>query len=364
MKLVLETQQVFSGAALGRALLPDEVVVAELVFNTGQCGYEEVLTDPSYLRQIVVMSYPLVGNTGINGVDAEHARAFLSGLVVREAEPEPSHFRVVLPLDAYLREQGVPGLSGIDTRALVRLLRTHGTLRAALTRDETPEARVHAALAAPVPRDHVAQVSTRRQQHLAAGGPHIAVIDYGVKHGIVRCLRERGCAVTVFPFGTSEEAVLAARPDGVVLSNGPGDPADVPEALPLVRALQERLPLLGICLGHQLFARANGAETAKMHHGHRGVNHAVRSSETGRAAITAHNHGYAVTERSLQGTELSITYRDLNDGCIEGLRHARLPARSVQFHPEAGPGPGDAASVFDEFLEQVQAHAKKGATCR
>lgn len=360
MKLVLETQETFSGPSLGRALLLDEVVVAELVFNTGQCGYEEVLTDPSYRGQIVVMSYPLVGNTGLNGLDVEHRRAFLSGLVVREAEPEPSHYRAARPLDLYLSEQGVPGLSGIDTRALVRLLRTHGTLRAALTCDETPEARVRAALAAPLPRDHVAQVSIRAPQHLPGSGPHIALIDYGAKHGIVRCLQERSCAVTIFPYDTGLQALLDARPDGIVLSNGPGDPRDVPEALPLLRALQERLPLLGICLGHQLFALANGAETEKMHHGHRGVNHAVRSTETGRSAITAHNHGYAVTERSLQGTELFVTYRDLNDGCIEGLRHTRLPAQSVQFHPEAGPGPHDAAYVFDEFL----AHVRKGAPCR
>lgn len=360
MKLVLQTNETFFGAEFGRALMPDEVVVAELVFNTGQCGYEEVLTDPSYLRQIVVMSYPLVGNTGLNGLDAEQDRAFLSGLVVREAEPEPSHYQAARSLGDYLREQGVPGLCGIDTRALVRRLRTHGTLRAALTRDDTAPALVQAALATPLPVDHVAQVSTKAPRHLPGSGPHIALLDFGVKRGIVRDLHQRGCAVTVFPHDVDAHAVLAVQPDGVVLSNGPGDPRDVPSALPLIRELQERLPLLGICLGHQLFALANGAETTKMHHGHRGMNHAVADREGSRTAITAHNHGYAVTEPSLAGTALHVTYRDLNDGCIEGLRHRHLPAWSVQFHPEAGPGPHDAAYVFDEFLEQIQ----KRATCR
>lgn len=356
MRLVLNTpdQATFWGQAFGRTLAAGEVVVAELVFNTGQSGYEEILTDPSYFRQIVVLSFPLIGNTGINGTDAEQERTFLSGLVVREHEPEPAHVRAQHSLTAYLDEQGVPGLCGIDTRALVRRLRMHGTLRAALAADETPLAVIEAALKSPIPGDHVAQVSTRAPLHTAGPGLHIAVLDYGAKHGILRELRARGCTVTLFPHDTPADVVLAARPLGVILSNGPGDPMDMRAVLPSIRALQERVPLLGICLGHQLFALANGARTAKMNHGHRGVNHAVREAETGRAVITVHNHGYSVTEASVADTELRITYRDLNDGCIEGLRHTRLPARSVQFHPEAGPGPRDASYVLDEFLSLVQ----------
>jgi carbamoyl-phosphate synthase small subunit len=356
VKLVLHAadRATFFGQPFGRALASGEVVVAELVCNTGQSGYEELLTDPSYFRQIVVMSFPLIGNTGINGSDAEHERVFLSGLIVREHEPAPAHHRTQRSLTSYLAEQHVPGLCGIDTRALVRRLRTHGTLRAALAADETPDEVVLAALQKPLPIDHVAQVSTRTSLRTAGPGPHVAVLDYGAKRGILRELRARGCAVTLFPHDTSADAVLAAAPDGVILSNGPGNPLDLPGALPIIRVLQERVPLLGICLGHQLFALANGARTEKMHYGHRGMNHAVREGESGRALITAHNHGYAVTEASLLDTELRSTYRDLNDGCIEGLRHTRLPARSVQFHPEAGPGPDDAAIVLDEFLENVR----------
>lgn len=369
MKLTLENGDVFVGSPFGQPLSRDQIVLAELVFCTGQTGYEEVLTDPSYFRQIVVLTFPLVGNTGINRHDAESAHAHLSGLVVREVESVPSHYRSQLSLSEYLIEQSVPGLCGIDTRALTQRLRNHGTLRAALSSDEIPHDRLLAALSAPLPRDHVAQVSTKvRQQHPSAG-PHVALIDYGCKRGILRALLDRGCAVTVFPHDVCANDVLSAQPDGVVLSNGPGDPSalatDVPAVLPTIRALQERAPLLGICLGHQLFALANGAQTEKLHHGHRGCNRAVYDRDTGQSAIAAHNHGYVVTESSLSGSELRVTFRDLNDGCIEGLRHTRLPAFSVQFHPEAGPGPQDPQFLFDEFLRALPSRrASQEATCR
>jgi len=357
MKLTLESGDVFVGSAFGHALREDEVVLAELVFCTGQSGYEEVLTDPSYFRQIVLMTFPLIGNTGINRHDAESAHAYLSGLVVREVEEIPSHYRSQLSLPEYLREQGVPGLFGIDTRALTQRLRTHGTLRAALSSDHVAHERLLSALAQPLPRDHVAQVSTKVRQQHPSSGPHVAVIDYGCKRGIVRALLDRGCAVTVFPHDVDADQVLATQPDGVVLSNGPGDPSalatDVPAVLPTIRALQERAPLLGICLGHQLFALANGAATEKLHHGHRGCNRSVFDGDSGQSAIAAHNHGYAVTASSLAGSELRVTFRDLNDGCIEGLRHTRLSAWSVQFHPEAGPGPQDPRFLFDEFVHAL-----------
>lgn len=355
MKLTLESGEVFVGTPLGRPLTGSEIVVAELVFCTGQSGYEEVLTDPSYFRQIVLMTFPLIGNTGINREDAEHARPFLSGLIVRELEPEPSHYRCQKSLPDYLREHDIPGLSGIDTRAITRHLRTHGTLKAALSARAASPAAVSAALSAALPVDHVAQVSTRHPQHFAGAGPHVAVIDYGCKRGILRSLLSRRCAVTVFPHDASAAQVLAAQPAGVVLSNGPGDPRDLPAALPVIRQLQEQVPMLGICLGHQLFALANHAATEKLHHGHRGCNRAVFERDSGRSAIAAHNHGYAVTEPSIAGTELTVTYRDLNDGCVEGLRHRRLPAFSVQFHPEAGPGPEDPGFLFDEFLAALPA---------
>lgn len=366
MKLTLESGEVFRGVPFGRPLREGEVVVAELVFNTGQSGYEEVLTDPSYFRQIVLMTFPLVGNTGINRLDSEHGdgRAFLSGLIVREYEPEPSHYRAALSLPDYLREQGIPGLAGIDTRALTRRLRTHGTLIAALSNNATDESLIKAALASPLATDHVAQVSTRTPQDHTGEGPLVALIDYGCKRGIVRALSARGCAVRVFPHDASADEILASRPAGVVLSNGPGNPRDLPQALPVIRALQEKLPLLGICLGHQLFALANGADTAKLHHGHRGCNRAVYDEERGQSAIAAHNHGYAVTAPSISGTELRVTYRDLNDGCVEGLRHTRLPAFSVQFHPEAGPGPEDPGFLFNEFLVELAAGRAAEAPCR
>lgn len=369
MKLTLENGDVFVGTAFGHPLRDDEFVLAELVFCTGQSGYEEVLTDPSYFRQIVLMTFPLIGNTGINHHDAESAHAYLSGLVVREVEEVPSHYRSQLSLPEYLREQRVPGLAGLDTRALTQRLRTHGTLRAALSGDQVTHDQLMAALSQPLLRDHVAQVSTKVRQQHPSQGPNVAVIDYGCKRGIVRALLDRGCAVTVFPHDVTAPDVLACQPDGVVLSNGPGDPsalaADVSAVLPTIRALQETAPLLGICLGHQLFALANGAATEKLHHGHRGCNRSVFDSETGQAAIAAHNHGYAVTADSLAGSELRVTFRDLNDGCIEGLRHTRLPAWSVQFHPEAGPGPQDPRFLFDEFVRTlVSRRAALESTCR
>ena len=355
MKLTLESGETFHGSGFGKALAPNEIIVAELVFNTGQSGYEEVLTDPSYFRQLVLMTFPLIGNTGINHRDAEHQRAFLSGLLVREYEAQPSHYLAQQSLDDYLRAQNVPGLSGIDTRALTRRLRTHGTLKAALSADAAPDDAIRAALQPPLATDHVAQVSLRKSELHPGSGPAIAVIDYGCKQGIIRSLLAHGCAVRIFPHDTSAANILLTHPAGVVLSNGPGDPRDLPQALPVIRELQERLPLFGICLGHQLFALANGAQTAKLHHGHRGCNRAVYDEERKKSAIAAHNHGYAVTEPSIAGTELRVTYRDLNDGCVEGLRHTRLPAFSVQFHPEAGPGPADPAYLFNEFLAEISA---------
>ncbi len=371
MKLTLESGQVFFGTPLGRPLRKDEIVVAELVFCTGQSGYEEVLTDPSYFRQIVVLTYPLIGNTGINRVDAESGQPFLFGLLVREHEPQPSHYRSALSLDAYLAEQSVPGMSGIDTRALTRFLRTHGTLKAALSADDIPTETLLQSLAPALLDDHVACVSSHAPQRYQGSGdghgPHIAVLDFGCKRGIVQSLLARGCSVTVFPYDTSAETVLQAQPHGVVLSNGPGDPRAVKPALPTIRALQEKRPLFGICLGHQLFALANGATTSRLHHGHRGQNRAVRDEDSRRSAVASHNHGYAVDEASLSGSALRVTYRDVNDGCVEGLRHTRLPAFSVQFHPEAGPGPEDPAFLFDEFLAEVSAadqEAVKEGPCR
>jgi carbamoyl-phosphate synthase small subunit len=352
--LVLEDGTRFAGEAFGA--VEAGAVCAEVVFNTGMTGYQEVLTDPSYAGQIVVMTYPLIGNYGVRPEDAEAFRPLARGFVVREACGTPSHWSSEGDLDGYLRANGVLGLQGIDTRALVRHLRSHGTLRGVLAAGEGWDAAALAAAArAWRPGNLVAEATAPAPYAAGEGDVHVVLVDYGAKRNIQRSLAALGCRVTVVPAWFGARDILELDPDAVVLSNGPGDPEAVEGAPATIRALlASGTPVFGVCLGHQLLALALGGRTVKLPFGHRGVNQPVRDLRTGVARVTTQNHGYAVLPESLPERDAVVTHVNLNDGTPEGLAHRRLPAWSVQFHPEACPGPGDTADLFSEFVDRVR----------
>lgn len=355
--LALADGRVFRGKGFGA----ETDTSGEAVFTTTMTGYQEVCTDPSFRGQIVCMTYPLIGNYGVNDDDNESRQPWIAGLVVREASEQPSNWRSAGSIDAYLKDAGVPGISGVDTRALTRHIRSVGDTRAVLVRDVaglSDVEMVQRARNAPLPgeQDVVGEVQGTEEMTFGDGdGPHIVVIDCGVKRNIVRSLVKRGARVTVVPYGTSYDAVEALAPDGVVVSPGPGDPANLDDGLDIVEhLLQDNRPYFGICLGHQLLARAIGAKTSKLKFGHRGGNHPVQDQESGRVSITAQNHSYRVDDTTLpEGGGWLVGLRNLNDGSVEGIRHHDRPVLSVQFHPEASPGPEDNGYLFDRFLEMV-----------
>ena len=336
--------------------------VLELVFNTSMAGYQEILSDPSYTGQAVVMSYPLIGNYGMPEDDYESGGITPGALIVREYNLKPSNFRGKISLGEVLSRHGVPGLEGIDTRSLVRRLRTDGSMMAAVAPAELPAGRILPALKNARPRtDTVPSVSTGRARFVLSENPrfHIAVIDCGVKENILRQMLHGGADLTVLPWNTGAEQILALQPDGVFISNGPGDPADVPETEETLRQLIGKLPVFGICLGHQLIARAMGASTYKLHFGHRGGNHPVKNLLTGKVEITSQNHSFAVDESTLPGTGLTVTHRNLLDGTVEGLHCPEKKVFSVQYHPESAPGPQDSSYLFDEFFTLILNGARR-----
>lgn len=354
-RLLLEDGTLFTGRAFGA----DGQSTGEVVFNTGITGYQEVISDPSYCGQIVTMTYPLVGNYGITRDDFESIRPFIHGFAVRRYEPIPSNWRAQYTLDQMLKEYGILGISDIDTRMLTRMLRHHGTMKGILTTASTPVEELQEMLAdSPLMRDQVARTSTKSVFTSPGDGERIVLIDYGAKSGILRELTKRGCDVVVVPHDTTAEEIRRLDPDGIQLSNGAGDPKDVPHAVQVLKELLGEYPMFGICLGHQLFALASGADTTKLKFGHRGGNHPVKELATNRCYITSQNHGYTVREDSIAGTDLVVTHINNNDKTIEGLRHAKYPAFSVQYHPEAAPGPFDSSYLFDEFLDMIRDHRK------
>ena len=384
-QLVLEDGTSFRGRAFGARVRG----VGEVCFNTGMCGYQEVLTDPSYSGQIVVMTAPQVGNYGVSPFDDESARPHVAGFVVRNLSHE-SHWRSVESLHAYLVRHGIPGLCEIDTRALTRRLRDRGAMRGVLD-VTTGTAAATAALQRAAQEweglegsDLAARVTCRQPYRLEPGAPegpaelryasydaapaerpdaaglHIVVYDFGVKSNILHRLLAHGCHVTVVPASTPADDVLGLRPHGILLSNGPGDPQAVTYAIASVRALLGRVPVFGICLGHQILGLALGGKSYKLKFGHRGVNHPVHDLVTGKVRITTQNHGFAIDPDSLPAGDIEVTELSLNDGTLEGMRHRNLPAFSVQYHPEAAPGPHDNDELFGRFLRSVADHAGVG----
>ena len=371
-KLALEDGLVFSGFAFGASGEVD----GEVCFNTSMTGYQEILTDPSYCGQIVAMTYPLIGNYGINPVDMESRKVFLQGFVVRELCRDPSNFRSTNSLDGYLKEQGIIGLEGIDTRTLVRHLRIRGAMKGVLSTVDLDDASLVAkAQASPglVGRDLVREVIPERGYEWneplnewsrwqpapdsatasTTDGPHVVALDYGMKWNIPRHLRELGCRVTVLPGTATAADVLAQNPDGVFLSNGPGDPRPLNYAINTIRDLFGKKPIFGICLGQQLMGLAAGCEIYKLKFGHRGANQPVLNQQTGRVEITTQNHGFALSAENFP-SNVEMTHINLNDRTVEGIRLKDVPAFSVQYHPEASAGPHDSHYLFQEFVDQLK----------
>jgi len=351
-RVVLEDGMVLTGRALGATGASG----GEVVFTTAMTGYQEVLSDPSYAGQIVTMAYPLIGNYGVSGDAWESARPHVAGFIVGEGALHPNHWRSSGSLDALLTRWQVVGVAGVDTRRLVRHLRSQGLQRGIVSTEEVSDAElVSRARALPDigTLDLVGRVSTPEGRRHPGPGPRVVVLDCGVKWGIVENLCARGCDTWVVPHLTTAEEIMALRSAGVVLSPGPGDPKVLAHQVAQVQALWDRLPIFGICLGHQLIGRAAGGETFKLPYGHRGSNHPVKDLERGRVYVTTQNHGYAVDEASLERSELTVTHRNLHDGTVEGLRHRRLPIMSVQYHPEGRPGPLDSGYLFDEWMSLI-----------
>ncbi|MEO6391400.1 MAG: glutamine-hydrolyzing carbamoyl-phosphate synthase small subunit [Pyrinomonadaceae bacterium] len=354
--LVLEDGRAFRGRAWGAS----GEVFGEMVFNTSMTGYQEVLTDPSYAGQIVCMTYPLIGNYGVTDADAESGRPWVEGFVVREASRIASNWRSTETLDAYLKRWNIVGIDHIDTRALVRHIRDKGAMRACLSStDLRVESLLEKTVASPSMenRELASVVTCAERYEYPAGGQemyHVVCYDFGVKLNSLRSLAQLGCRVTVVPAATGAAEVLALAPDGIFLSNGPGDPASMNAAVEEIRQLANSgTPTFGICFGHQLLSRAFGGRTYKLPFGHRGGNQPVKELSGTSVEITSHNHGFAVAADSLPA-EVEVTHINLNDNCVEGMRHRKLPVFSVQYHPEAAPGPHDASHHFDRFIELMR----------
>ncbi len=342
--LTLETGEVFEGVLIGA----EKDSLGEVVFNTSMTGYQEIITDPSYAGQIITFCYPIIGSYGINVMDDESITPALSGVVIGDLCETPSHYQSVNKFSEKLKQAGVPGIAGVDTRLLVKTIRSRGTVKGYLSR--TKETEFDKTEKAPL---WVEKVSTKKTQFFKNRGPHVALIDYGFKKSILNALLAENCAVTIVPYNTPYEKIKALNPDGVLLSNGPGDPMELKKWFPDIKKITQAYPTLGICLGHQLIALAYGAKTEKLAYGHRGGNHPVKELTTGKVKITAQNHGYVVVDESINENIFHVTYRNVNDKSIEGLTHQTYPIQTVQFHPEAHPGPSDTEYILKDFVNQL-----------
>ena len=350
--LILEDGTVFEGTSIGST----REVISEIVFNTSMTGYLEVLTDPSYAGQAVTMTYPLIGNYGVCYKDMESQKAWPDGYIVRELSRMASNFRNEDPIQKFLLDNDIPGICGIDTRALTKILREKGTMNGMITTNENykldevlPKIKEYSV------KGVVRKVTCSEKYVLPGKGPKVALMDFGAKKNIARSLNNRGCEVTVYPAYTKAEEILASNPDGIMLSNGPGDPKECVEIIEEIKKLyNSNVPIFAICLGHQLMALANGGDTEKMKYGHRGANHPVRDMKTGKVYISTQNHGYMVKEDSLDRKIAEVSFVNVNDGTVEGVHYLGKNAQTVQFHPEACAGPLDTDSLFDTFMNMME----------
>ncbi len=349
-KLILEDGHEFYGYSFGA----EKDAVCELVFNTSMVGYQEIVTDPSYTDQAVVMTYPLIGNYGMNDEDSETKNPSITGIVVREYNPYPSNFRYTKTLGEVLIENDIIGISGVDTRMITRIIRSKGSQRALLcSPDITIKEGLKRIEETPIATDSVKRVSCKHLWYSRTPNYkyNVVAIDCGIKLNVIRSFNKLGCNMTVVPYNTSSEEIMNINPDGIFLSNGPGNPEDVVEVINTVKALSGKIPMFGICLGHQIMSLAGGAKTYKMKFGHRGGNHPVMNLDTGKIEITSQNHSYAVDESSIKNTTLKITHKNLLDNTVEGIISEDKSMFSVQYHPERAPGPQDSVYLLDEFVE-------------
>lgn len=356
-KIILENGKEFYGYGFGA----DRTAVNELVFNTSMVGYQEIISDPSYTDQMVCMTYPLIGNYGMADEDYETRVPTMGGLIVREYNDLPSNFRYTKTLSEVLNEYDIPGISGVDTRMITRIIRSEGSQKVIICDADMPYDEAYKMLQDYViPTDMVSRVSCKSRWYSRTPNHKFDVIaiDCGIKLNIVRKLNEKGCNVTVVPFNTTAEEIMKLRPDGLFLSNGPGDPENVQPVINVVKELCGKLPIFGICLGHQMISLALGAQTFKMKFGHRGGNHPVMNLETGKIEITSQNHSYAVSVDSLEGTPLTLTHKNLLDNTAEGVESAENKIFSVQYHPESAPGPQDSTYLFDKFISLMSKEAE------
>lgn len=347
--LILEDGTVYEGYALGARTDTS----GEIVFNTAMTGSQEIITDNSYTDQIITFSYPLIGNAGFNIEDNESLIPTAKGVVVREACEYPSNFRTSENLDEFLKRHKITGISGVDTRSVTRKIRDHGVMKAVITESDDHEVTLQQLTSIETRTDQISRVSTDTPYISTGPGHRVVLLDFGKKENIVRSLNQRGCDVTIMPHDTSAEDIMMMKPHGVMLSNGPGDPENILEVADTVRTLFGKVPVFGICLGHQLIALAEGAASYKMKFGHRGGNQPVKNLSTGKVEITSQNHGYAIDVESLKETALEVTHTALNDGTVEGIKHRDHPVFSVQYHPEGAAGPHDSAYLFDQFIDSM-----------
>ncbi len=348
-KIVLEDGEEYLGYGFGANVES----ICEIVFNTSMVGYQEIVSDPSYTYQMVVMTYPLIGNYGITDDDYETGKPSIGGLVVREYNDHPSNFRYTKTLSEYLEENNIPGIYGVDTRKITRSIRDKGSRKVIITDiSTTKEEAIEKIKNYQIPKDAVSKVSCKKKWYARTANAkyNVVAVDCGIKLNIVRNLNKRKCNVTVVPYNTTAEEVISLKPDGVFLSNGPGDPEDVKEVISLVKELKGKYPIFGICLGHQMISLAYGAKTYKLKFGHRGGNHPVLNLKTDKIEITSQNHSYAVDEESLKSTKLEATHKNILDNTIEGVECKKDRIFSVQYHPESAPGPQDSGYLFDKFI--------------